>query len=136
MGNVIYITSFTLIVLVLAGTLSLVNINGYLAKSNEYDNSTQTIDPHDYVKILNEEMIKTEPDSYMIKGHAENTGQYKMRYVSITVNFYNKKGDLLYSSFDARSYINPGETWNFEVPYRKSDIPYSYSVKVGPTLLK
>ena len=131
-----YIASFTLIVLTLAGTLSLVNINDYLAKNNAYDNSAQTIDPHDNVKILNEEMIKTEPNIYMIKGHAQNTGQYKLRYVSITVNFYNINGHLLYSSFDARSYINPGETWNFEVPYRKSDVPYSYSVKIGQTLLK
>ncbi len=135
-GNVMYIASFALIVLTLAGALSLVNVNGYFTKSSAYDNSAQTIDPHDDIKILDEEMIKTEPNIYMINGHAQNTGQYKLRYVSITVNFYNMKGHLLYSSFDARSYINPGETWKFEVPYRKSDIPYSYSVKVGPTLLK
>jgi hypothetical protein len=135
-GNVMYIASFALIVLTLAGALSLVNLNDYFTKSNAYDSTAQTIDPHDDIKILNEQMVKTEPDKYMIKGQAQNTGQYKLRYVSITVNFYDKYGNLLYSSFDAKSYISPGETWNFEVHYRKSSIPYSYSVKVGPTLLK
>lgn len=135
-GNVIYIASFALIVLTLAGALSLVNVNSYFTKSSAYDNAAQTIDPQDNIKILNEQMVKTEPDKYMINGQAQNTGQYKLRYVSITVNFYDKDGHLLYSSFDAKSYVNPGETWNFEVPCRKSGTPYSYSVKVGPTMLK
>ncbi len=131
-----YIASFALIILTLAGALSLVNVNSYFTKSNSYDNTAQTIDPHDDIKILNEQMVKTEPDKYIIKGQAQNTGQYKLRYVSITVSFYDKQRHLLYSSFDAKSYVNPGETWNFEVPYRKSGTPYSYSIKVGPTMLK
>lgn len=135
-GNIMYIASFTLIVLTLAGALSLVNVNDYFTKSNAYENTAQTIDPHDDIKILNEQMVLTGLDKYVINGQAQNTGQYKLRYVSITVNFYDKYGHLLYSSFDAKSYINPGETWNFEVPYRKSGTPYSYRVKVGPTLLK
>ena len=136
MGNVTYIASFALIVLALAGALSLVNVNDYFTKSNDYKNAAQTIDPHDDIKILNEQMVQNEPDKYVIKGQVQNTGQYKLRYVSITANFYDKSEHLLYSGFDAKSYISPGETWNFEVPYRKSSIPYSYSVKVGPTLLK
>jgi hypothetical protein len=81
-------------------------------------------------------MAKTESRNYIISGQAQNTGQYKMRYVSITINFYDKRGHLLYSSFDAKSYINPGEVWSFEVPYRKYRTPYSYRVEVGTTLLK
>ena len=136
MENIIYIASFVLMVLALAGALSLVNINSYFTENSTYNNSAQTIDPHNNIKILNGQMVKTEPSSYIIQGNAQNTGQYKLRYVSITVNFYDKDHHLLYSSFDAKSYVNPGETWSFEVPYRKSGNPSSYSIKVGPTMLK
>ncbi|MGB9980571.1 FxLYD domain-containing protein [Methanobacterium sp.] len=136
MGNIMYIASVTLIVLALAGALSLININSYFAENSTNENGTQTIDPHNDIKILNEQMTKSNSGNYIINGRAQNKGQYKLRYVSITVNFYDKYGHLLYSSFDAKSYINPDEIWNFEVPYRKSATPYSYSVKVGPTILK
>ena len=131
-----YVGLFALIVLALAGVLNLVNINSYFTENNGNGNGTQTIDPQDDIKILNDQMTKTNSSNYIISGQAQNTGQYKMRYVSITINFYDKRGHLLYSSFDAKSYINPDEIWNFEVPYRKSTTPYSYSVKVGPTILK
>lgn len=131
-----YIGSFALIVLVLAGALSLANVNHFLVENSTNDSATQTIDPQDNVKILNNQMVKKGSDSYMICGQAQNTGQYKLRYVSITVNFYDKQGRLLYSTFDAKSYVDPDEMWNFEVPYRKYSTPYSYSVKVGPTMLK
>ena len=131
-----YVGLFALIVFALAGVLNLANINTYFAENSTNENDTQTIDPQDDIKILNDQMTKTNSSNYIISGQAQNTGQYKMRYVSITINFYDKLGHLLYSSFDAKSYINPGEIWNFEVPYRKSTIPYSYSVKVGPTILK
>ncbi len=131
-----YIASFALMVLALAGALSLVNVNSYFTGNSTYNNSAHTIDPQDDVKILNGQMVKTEPSSYIIQGNAQNTGQYRLRYVSITVNFYDRDHQLLYSSFDAKSYVNPGESWSFEVPYRKSGTPYSYSIKTGPTILK
>lgn len=135
MGNIIYAGSFALILLALGGVLSLVNINNFLTENNTNEDSIQTIDPNDDIKILNDEMIETGPGSYIIRGQAQNTGQYKIRYVSISVNFYDKNGHLLYSSFDAKSYINPGETWSFKVPYRKLTSPYFYRVKIGPTLI-
>jgi hypothetical protein len=131
-----YIGSFVLILLTLAGVLSSVNINSFFIENATNQNSAQTIDPQDDIKILNDQMAKTELGNYVIKGQARNTGHYKMRYVSITINFYDKRGHLLYSSFDAKSYINPGEVWSFEVPYRKYRTPYSYRVEVGTTLLK
>ncbi len=131
-----YIGSFALIILTLAGVLSSVNINSFFAENNSNENGSQTIDPQNDIKILNDQMIKNESGNYIIRGQAQNTGQYKLRYVSIAVNFYDKRGHLLYSSFDAKSYINPGETWNFEVPNRKVVTPYSYSVKIGPAVLK
>ena len=131
-----YVGLFALIVLALAGVLNLANINSYFTENNTNENGSQTIDPHDDIKILNDEMTKAESGNYVINGQAKNTGQYKMRYVSITINFYDKRGHLLYSSFDAKSYVNPGEVWSFEVPYRKYSTPYSYRVEVGTTLLK
>ena len=131
-----YIGSFALIVLVLAGALSLANVNHFFTENSTNSNGTQTIDPQDNVKILNNQVVKRSSDSYAISGQAQNSGQYKLRYVSITVNFYDKQGRLLYSSFDAKSYVGPDEIWNFEVPYRKYNTPYSYSVKVGHTILK
>ncbi|HEX3013780.1 MAG TPA: FxLYD domain-containing protein [Methanobacterium sp.] len=136
MENIMYIGSFALIILTLAGVLSLVNINNVLTENSTSENNAQTIDPHDDVKILNDQMVNSDSDNYLISGQAQNTGHYKLRYVSITVNFYDKRGRLLYSSFDAKSYLNPNEIWSFEIPYRKSITPYSYSVKVGPALLK
>jgi hypothetical protein len=136
LGNMMYVGSFALIVLALAGVLNLANINSNFAENSTNENGTQTIDPQDDIKILNDQMAKTESSNYIISGQAQNTGQYKIRYVSITINFYDKKGQLLYSSFDAKSYVNPGEFWSFEVPYRKSSTPYSYKVEVGTTLLK
>lgn len=130
-----YVGSFALILLTLGGILSLVNINNILTENSTNEDDIQTIDPNNDVKILNDEMTKTGADSYIISGQAQNTGKYKIRYVSISVNFYDKNGNLLYSSFDAKSYINPGETWSFKVPYRKFATPYSYRVKTGPTLI-
>ena len=131
-----YIGSFALILLALGGILSLVNINNFFTLNSTNEDVVQTIDPHNDIKILNDRLVKTGSGNYVINGQAQNTGQYKMRYVSITINFYDKRGHQLYSSFDAKSYITPGQTWDFEVPYRKSTTPYSYSVKVGPTILK
>lgn len=136
LGNMMYIGSFALILVTLTGALSLVNINNYFAQNNTNENSVQTIDPQKDVKILNDQMVKTESAKWMVNGQAQNTGKYKIRYVSITVNFYDKQGHLLYSTFDAKSYVDPGEIWNFEVPYRKSITPYTYSIKIGPTVLK
>ena len=132
----VYTGSFALIILTLAGILISVNVNDLLTENINNKSGTQTIDPQNDIKILNHQMKKTISGSYIINGQAQNTGHYKLRYVSITINFYDKKGHLLYSSFDAKSYINPDEKWNFEVIYRKSIAPYSYNIKVGPTLLK
>lgn len=131
-----YVGLFALIVLALAGVLNLVNINSYFTENSTNGNGTQTIDPQEDIKILDDQMTKTNSSNYIIRGQAQNAGQYKMRYVSITINFYDKRGHLLYSSFDAKSYVNPGEVWSFEVPYRKYSTPYSYRVEVGTTLLK
>lgn len=133
-GNILYIGSFALIFVALIGVLNFINTDNDLAGNNINENSIQTIDPHDDIKILNNQMIKTGNGIPTVNGQAQNTGSYKVRYVSITVNFYDKNGNLLYSSFDGKSYIAPGETWNFEVPYRKSITPYSYKVEVGPTM--
>lgn|GEM_PF-4686174 len=134
MGNIIHIGSLALILLALVGVLNLVNINNNFAGNSANESSVQIIDPQKDVKILDDQMVKTGPVSITVSGHAQNTGQYNMKYVSITVDFYDKMGNLLYSSFDGKSRITPGEIWNFEVPYRKSGIPYYYKVEIGPTI--
>jgi hypothetical protein len=131
--NTIYIGSFILFIFALAGVLNLVNINNNFAENNINGSSIQIIDPQKDIKILDDQMVKT-TGKITVSGHAQNTGHYNMKYVSITVNFYDKKGNLLYSSFDGRSRITPGEIWNFEVPYRKSGTPYYYKVEIGPTM--
>lgn len=133
MGNIIYIGSFALIVLALAGVLNAIHVDNSLTDPTINENSVQTIDPNGDIKILNNQMI-TESEIHVVTGQAQNTGPYKMRYISITVNFYDKKGNLLYSSFDAKSHIASGEIWNYKVPCRKSTAPYSYKVEVGPTM--
>ena len=131
--NTIYIASFILVTFALAGVLNLIHTDNYLTGHDNNQNGTQTIDPNDDIKILNTQMVKTD-EGIVVSGQAQNTGQYKMRYVSITVNFYDEYGKLLYSSFDSKSYIAPGEIWNFKVPYRKSMTPYSYKVEIGPAM--
>jgi uncharacterized membrane protein len=134
LGNIMYMGSFALIILALVGALNLVNINNNFTGNNINESSIQTIDPQKDVKILDDQMIKTESCTPIVNGHVQNTGQYNLKYVSITVNFYDKKGNLLYSSFDGKSRITPGEIWKFEVPYRKSGTPYSYKVEIDPTM--
>jgi len=131
--NTIYIGSFILVILALAGGLNFIHMDNYLTDPNIHENSVQTISPNDDIKILNNQMV-TESEIPIVSGQVQNTGHYKIRYVSITVNFYDKTGKLLYSSFDGKSYIAPGEIWNFKVPYRKSTAPYFYKVEVGPVL--
>jgi hypothetical protein len=131
--NILYIGSFALFFLVTVGILNFVHVDNNLAQNNVNENSIQTIDPHKDIKILSSQMIK-EDGNWIISGKVQNTGNYKMRYVSITVNFYGKNGNLLYSTFAGESYITPGEIWNFEVRYRKSVAPYSYKIEVGPIM--
>lgn len=133
MENIIYIGSFILVIFAVAGALNFIQVDNYLTEQDINENNIQTISPNDDIKIINNQMV-TESEIPVVSGQAQNTGHYKMRYASITVNFYDEKGNLLYSSFDGKSYIAPGEIWNFKVPYRKSVIPYSYKVEVGPTM--
>jgi len=132
--NIIYIASFILAIFALVGVLNFIHTDNYLTRHDYDQNGTQTIDPNEDIKILNTHMVKTESSIPAINGQAQNTGQYTMRYVSITVNFYDKNGKLLYSGFYGKSYISPGEVWNFEVPCRKSMAPYSYKVEIGPAM--
>ena len=131
--NTIYITSFILIIFALTGVLNFIHGDNYLTKPDASENNVQTIDPNNDIKILNNHMF-AESETSVVIGQAQNTGHYHIKYASITVNFYDKNGKLLYSSFDAKSYIAPGEIWNFKVPYRKSGTPSSYKVEVGPTM--
>ncbi len=131
--NTIYIASFILVTFALIGVFNFIHLDNSLTKDDINENGIQTIDPNDNIKILNNQLVK-ESDIFVVKGQAQNTGHGQMRYISITVNFYDKNGKLLYSSFDGESYIASGEIWNFEVPYRKSGDPYSYKIEVGPTM--
>ncbi len=133
MQNIIYIASFILVIFAVTGVLNFIHGDNYLTKPDTSANNVQTINPNHDIKILNNHMF-TESRTPVVIGQAQNTGHYQMKYVSITVNFYNRNGKLLYSSFDPKSYIAPGEIWNFKVPYRKSGTPYSYKVEVGPTM--
>lgn len=131
--NFIYIASLILVIFAATGVLNFIHGDNYLTKPDIDANNVQTIDPNHDVKILNNQMF-TESEIPVVIGQAQNTGHYHMKYISITVNFYDRNGKLLYSSFDAESYVAPDEIWNFKVPYRKSGTPYSYKVEVGPTM--
>ena len=131
--NIVYFGSFALFFLASVGILNLVHVDNHTDQNNLKGNNLQTIDPNNDIKILNNQIVK-ENRKWIVSGQAQNTGNYKMRYVSITVNFYGKNGNLLYSSFAGESYITPDEIWNFKVMYRKSGIPYSYKVEIGPAI--
>lgn len=131
--NIMYFGSFALFFIASVGFLNFIHTDNYLAQNNLNENSIQTIDPHKDIKILNSQMAK-ENGNLVVNGQIQNTGYYKIHYASITVNFYDKKGNLLYSSFAGESHITPGEIWNFKVIYRKSGTPYSYKVEIGPTM--
>ena len=133
MKNLIYFGSFALFFLASAGILNFVHTDNNLAQNNLNGNNIQTIDPNTDIKILNSQIVK-ENGNWVVNGQVQNTGNYKMRYVSISVNFYDKKGNPLYSSFYGESYIAPGEIWNFKVIYQKSGTPYSYKLEIGPTM--
>lgn len=126
----IYFGLLALIFSTLIFGLNLTSKSPYLTENSINESSIHTVSPNEDIKILNSQITKISDGKFIVTGQAQNTGHYKMRHVFITVNFYDKNGNILYSGFDGKSLINPDEIWDFTVLYENFTAPYSYKVKV------
>jgi len=66
-----------------------------------------------------------------VTGQAKNTGDARLSYASVDVKFYDANGNLLSTSFDGISDLDPNETWNFEVMHMDETEIASYTIAVG-----
>lgn len=81
------------------------------------------------LNILNHQMTKTIFGNWVVKGQVKNTGSGKILYSTITVNFFDKNGNLIYLSSTSLKDIAPGEIKDFEVNYQGSTSPASYNLE-------
>ncbi|MGF7119601.1 FxLYD domain-containing protein [Methanobacterium oryzae] len=81
------------------------------------------------LKILNDQLTKTILNNWVVKGQAKNIGSNKVLYSTITVYFFDKNENLLYSTSASLKDISPGQIRDFEIPYQGSMTPHSYKLE-------
>lgn len=81
------------------------------------------------LKILNDQLTKTILNNWVVKGRIKNIGSNKVFYSTITVYFFDKNENLLYSTSTSLKDISPGEIRDFEIPYQGSLNPNSYKLE-------
>lgn len=134
-----FLCSTGLILIAVIIVLGLAHLNTNLNLSSDQDTvraAVQNENPSSgSIKILNHQMTKPMFGNWKVKGQVKNIGSDQLRYAAITVNFYDKNGNLLYFSSVNLNNIDPGETKDFEVIYQGPDTPPdSYKLDLGPSL--
>ncbi len=68
--------------------------------------------------VINHEMTHGGSGSVAVQVTVKNAGSVMAELAQVTVNFYDARKNLVYSSSDAVMNLGPGETWDFELACR------------------
>ena len=64
--------------------------------------------------------------SAQIVGVARNNSSAKLEYAEVIGKFYSQDGTLLYSGVTSTTNLDPGQIWEFTIPYPESSLEPAY----------
>lgn len=87
----------------------------------EYENQAKEENPtpepiHDSMNGFEVQDLKAQSDKYSryVTGKILNNKGYKLRYMQITINLYDKNENIVGTAWDNVVNVEPGETWSFK----------------------
>ncbi len=101
--------------LLLGGCVSFLGLAGYNMKKGEEQ-------AHQDLRILAKKSVNGK-----IIGTLKNCGKKRYSYVSIEFSLYDRKGNLVGSTLDNVTNLDPGETWKFSANIIDDDC-YKFAV--------
>ncbi|WP_336001764.1 FxLYD domain-containing protein [Halorientalis halophila] len=97
--------------------------------------------PAESLTILEHSVVRTEEgtdwETLSVEGRVRNDSDRQFGYAEIRVRFYNADGDLLDSMIDNVNDLDPGQVWQFSVPFlgwgAEAQAVDDYDIAVGTT---
>ncbi|MGB9937617.1 MAG: FxLYD domain-containing protein [Methanobacterium sp.] len=140
MNSTTLLCSIGISIIVAAGALSLVSSNNANIMTNNGNDVRTIVQNTDSTtqkaQILNHQLTKPLFNNWEVKGQIKNLGNTKNYYYIINVQFFDKNGKYLNSSYTKIYNLEPGETKDFEVDYQGNTDPGSYNIELRTNYVK
>ena len=134
-GLVIAGLVMSILALIVGIIITLISLVFVSVASNLSNLNNSTFTQNNSLTISNASLITGPYGMLEITGIAKNTGSKELSYAEVDGKFYDKDGNVLQTSLDTTSNLNPGETWKFSISYPATDNydVANFSVSAGST---